>query len=263
MPNPTDTTNCNSACGHNSGPALRKNVHGHDAPPVLKQIHLYRTRLLLPHTLPRVPHAPEGEHASSWRMDLSRCSLLMGHPCGDRLQQRQALHRCTRIPGAENHVKHIHISGYNLHANGIVKHSHFDVLQALFKAADRDQGHWLQAAHPVLWSECVTPRRWMGCAPYYAVTGTHPLLPFDIIEANYLLWLLDSLLASTDLIAHCTVALQKRTEDLDRLRARVHQERNHAAVRFEHNHAANIKNYVIKRPPFWFLLLYSLLCLIM
>ena len=55
----------------------------------------------------------------------------------------------------------------------------------------------------------------MGCAPYYAVTGTHPLLLFDILEANYLLPPPDSLLASTDLIARHAMALQKRTKDLD------------------------------------------------
>ncbi|KAJ6618390.1 hypothetical protein B0H10DRAFT_1248119 [Mycena sp. CBHHK59/15] len=27
----------------------------------------------------------------------------------------------------------------------------------------------------------------MGCSPYFAVTGTHPLLPLDISEATYLL----------------------------------------------------------------------------
>jgi hypothetical protein len=34
------------------------------------------------------------------------------------------------------HINHIHISGYNLRANGIVERSHFDVRQALFKACD-------------------------------------------------------------------------------------------------------------------------------
>ena len=86
----------------------------------------------------------------------------------------------------------------------------------------------------------------MGCAPYYAVMGTHPLLTFNIIEANYLLLSPDSLLASTNLITHCAMALQKCTEDLDQLRAHVHQECNRAAVCFECDHAANIKNYDFK-----------------
>ena len=144
------------------------------------------------------------------------------------------------------HIKHIHISRYNSHANRIVEHLHFDVRQALFKAMDGDQGCWSQAVHSIFWLECVTPRRRMGCVPYYAVTGTHPLLPFDIIEANYLLPPPGSLLALTDLITHRAVALQKRTEDLDRLQARVHHKCNCAAARFERNHAANIKNYDFK-----------------
>ena len=71
--------------------------------------------------------------------------------------------------------------------------------------------------HSVFWLEHVAPQRRMGYTPYYAVTGTHPLLLFDIIEANYLLLLLDSLLGMTNLIVCCAVALQKCTEDLDRL----------------------------------------------
>jgi len=141
------------------------------------------------------------------------------------------------------HIKHIRISGYNSHVNGIVERSHFDVRQALFKAADGNQNQWAQAAHSVFWSERVTPRKRMGCTPYYAATGTHPLLPFDIVEANYLLPPPDSLLATTDLIARRAVALQKRTEDLAQLRTCVHRERNHAVARFEREHATTIHDF--------------------
>ena len=44
------------------------------------------------------------------------------------------------------HVKHIWISGYNSCTNGIVERSHFDVRQALFKASDRSESKWSQAA---------------------------------------------------------------------------------------------------------------------
>jgi hypothetical protein len=37
------------------------------------------------------------------------------------------------------HINHIHISGYNSHANGLVECTHFDVWQALCKAIDGDQ----------------------------------------------------------------------------------------------------------------------------
>ena len=122
------------------------------------------------------------------------------------------------------HIKHIRISGYNSRANGIVERSHFDVRQALYKAADSEQNKWSQVAYSVFWSKRITIRKCMGCSPFYAATGVHPILPFDILEANYLLPLPDSLLSSTDLIAQRAIALQKRQEDLSQLRARVHKQ---------------------------------------
>jgi len=141
------------------------------------------------------------------------------------------------------HIKHIRISGYNSRANGIAERSHFDVRQALFKASDGEESKWSQVAQSVFWSERVTPRKRMGCSPYFAITGTHPLLPFDIVEANYLLPPPDTLLSTTDLVARRAVALQKRQEDLARLRDRIHRARNRAALRFEREHATVIRDF--------------------
>jgi hypothetical protein len=145
------------------------------------------------------------------------------------------------------HVRHIRISGYNSRANGIVERSHFDVRQALFKASDGAENKWSQAAHSVFWSERVTARKRMGCSPYFAATGTHPLLPFDIVEANYLAPPPDAILPTTDLIARRAVALQKRQADLARLKSRVHEARNRAAQRFEREHTATIRDFDFKR----------------
>src|SRR6202142_3776341 len=84
------------------------------------------------------------------------------------------------------HVNHIRISGYNSRANGLVERSHFDVRQSLFKAVDGDQKRWSLGVHSVFWAERVTIRKRMGCSPYFAVTGSHPLIPLDISEATYL-----------------------------------------------------------------------------
>jgi len=112
------------------------------------------------------------------------------------------------------HIKHIWISGYNLRANSIVERLHFDVRQALFKVSDRADNKWSQVAQLVFWSECVTPCKCMGCSSYFAVTGTYLLLPFDIIEVNYLLPPPDSLLSMTNFVVCHTVALQKQQTDL-------------------------------------------------
>jgi hypothetical protein len=83
----------------------------------------------------------------------------------------------------------------------------------------------------------------MGCSPYFAIIGTHPLLPFDIIEVNYLLPPPDSLISTTDLVARRAVALQKRQEDLVRLCDRIHKAQNRAALRFKRDHVRVIRDF--------------------
>jgi hypothetical protein len=144
------------------------------------------------------------------------------------------------------HIKHIRISGYNSRANGLVERSHFDVRQALFKACDGEEGKWASVAYSVFWAERVTVRRRMGCSPYFATTGTHPLLPFDIAEANYLVPPPDSVLSTTELIARRAITLQKRRPQLAQLHDKVHSARLKAAVRFEQEHSHTIKDYDFK-----------------
>ena len=144
-------------------------------------------------------------------------------------------------------IHHIRISGYNSRANGLVERAHYDVRQALYKAADGDAAKWAQVAHSVFWSERITTRKRMGCSPYFAVTGTHPIMPLDITEASYLLPPPHSTLTSTELIASRAVALQKRKEHLDALHAKVLQARVRAAQKFELDHAHVIRDYDFPR----------------
>ncbi len=145
------------------------------------------------------------------------------------------------------HINHIRISGYNSRANGLVERPHFDVRQAISKATDTSENKWSQATYSVFWSEHITIRRRMGCSPYFAVTGTHPLLPFDVSEATYLQPPPESTLTTTDLIARRAIALQKRQEDLEKLTSDVYAARVKAAIKFEQDHAASIKDFDFKK----------------
>lgn len=147
---------------------------------------------------------------------------------------------------AKYNIKHVRISGYNSKANGIVERSHFDVRQALFKSCDGDQSKWSSSAYSVFWAERVTVRRRMGCSPYFATTGTHPLLPFDIAEANYLLPPPGSTLSTTELIIQRAIALQKRRPQLAELHTKVYEARRKAAYTFEKEHSTSIRDYDFK-----------------
>jgi hypothetical protein len=87
----------------------------------------------------------------------------------------------------------------------------------------------------------------MGCSPYFVVTGTHPILPFDISEATYLLPPPNAPLSTTDLIANRAIALQKRQSHLATLHSRVMAARVQAAVRFERDHSATIRDFDFQR----------------
>ena len=144
------------------------------------------------------------------------------------------------------HIKHIRISGYNSRANGLVERSHFEVREALFKACDGNQSKWSSTAYSVFWAERVTIRRRLGCSPYFAATGTHPLLPIDIAEANYLLPPPTSTLSTTELMVRRAITLQKRPAQLARLQDKVYSARLQAAQRFEKEHEKTIKNFDFK-----------------
>ena len=130
--------------------------------------------------------------------------------------------------------------------NGIVKRMHFDVCQALFKACDGDQSKWHSVVTSVMWADCVTVCQCMGCSPYFAVTGTHPLLPLDIAEATYLFPPPDAPLSTTNLITTHAVVLQKRHVHLAKLTSNIYSARIKAAIHFEQEHATTITNHNFK-----------------
>ena len=86
----------------------------------------------------------------------------------------------------------------------------------------------------------------MGCSPYFAVTGTHPLLPLDITEATYLLPPPDAPLSTTDLITTWAVALQKQCTHLKKLMSDIYSTHIKAMIRFEQEHSSTITDYNFK-----------------
>ena len=120
-------------------------------------------------------------------------------------------------------VKHIRISGYNSRANGLIERKHYDFRNVLYKIADGDSARWSQSFYAVLWAMRVTTTRTLGQSPYLAATGIHPILPFDIDEATYLLPPPDSVLTTEDLIVRRGKEFLKREADLEALQTRVHE----------------------------------------
>ena len=145
------------------------------------------------------------------------------------------------------HVHHIRISGYNSRANGVVESSHHPTRDSLVKACGGDPSLWPSRIHSVLWADRVTVRRRLGCSPYFAVTGTQPVLPMDITEASYLMPVPVFLLSTAELIARRAIALQKRPEQVAQLRSEVFRQRVEAAKKFEAEHHLQVKDFAFTR----------------
>ena len=86
-------------------------------------------------------------------------------------------------------------------------------------------------------------QRRMGCSLYFATTGTHPILPIDIVEASYLLPPPDAPLSSMELIANRALTLQKRHDQVAKLHSKVYAACVQATICFEQEHANIIKDF--------------------
>ena len=141
------------------------------------------------------------------------------------------------------HIHHIKISPYNSRAQGPIERRHFDVRETLLKAADGDVSRWPDVAAAVFWAERVTIQKSTGYSPYYLAHGVEPLFPFDLAEATYLAPKLDNLQTTGDLIAKRAIMLQKRPQDLARVRQQVLKARWEAVKQLEKDFKNKIIDY--------------------
>ncbi|KAL5477002.1 hypothetical protein ACEPAI_3188 [Sanghuangporus weigelae] len=141
------------------------------------------------------------------------------------------------------HINHIRISSYNSRANGLVEHRHFDIQEALIKAADGNDKRWSDHADSVFWAERITINKATGMSPYYMAHGVEAVLPFDLAEATYLAPPLDSPVSTSELIVIRAKQLQKRPEELDRIARLVMDARHAYAKQFAEMEKHKIKDY--------------------
>ncbi|SJL16892.1 uncharacterized protein ARMOST_20422 [Armillaria ostoyae] len=65
----------------------------------------------------------------------------------------------------------------------------------------------------------------------------------DIVESTWLMPPPDNIISTTSLIARRAISLQKRSQDLERLKSKVYEARRNAAVKFEKDHAYSIRDF--------------------
>jgi hypothetical protein len=140
-------------------------------------------------------------------------------------------------------IKGVTISPYNSQANGTIERPHWDVRQMLFKATGGDVKKWYWNLHHVMWADRVTIRKGTGCSPYFMVTGAHPTLPLDIIEATWLVEYPNRFLSTDELIGLRAEALAKHIEHVEQMRERASKEKLARALKLEEDMKHKIKEF--------------------
>lgn len=143
-------------------------------------------------------------------------------------------------------IKGISISAYNSQANGKIERPHWDVRQALWKACGSESTKWFWFFHHIMWSDRITIRKRFGCSPFFMVTGAHPVLPLDLIEATWLVKLPGRVLTDEELIGYRAKALAKHRDHVEEMRRRVDKSKRDALVRYERDHLHTIQDLNFK-----------------
>jgi hypothetical protein len=137
----------------------------------------------------------------------------------------------------------ITISPYNSKANARIERLHKDLRQLLAKATDGELSKWFWFLPHMLWADRITIRKRFGTSPFFLVTGTHPIIPLDTLEATWLVNLPNQILTTEELIGYRARALIKHRTDVQRARETVHKEKILRALVFDRKHQHLIKNY--------------------
>jgi hypothetical protein len=116
-------------------------------------------------------------------------------------------------------IPQIRISPYNKHANGVVERGHYILREAIVKSCRKDaEGkalNWPSQISQAVFADRITINSVTGYSPYYLLHGLHPLLPFDLFEATFLVEGFHSGMQTSDLLALRIRQLQKHNRDLE------------------------------------------------
>ena len=140
------------------------------------------------------------------------------------------------------HLPHIKISAYNSKANGVVERGHFIIREAILKSCEGRIKEWPDYVSHAFFADRVTVRQQTGYSPYYLLHGTHPVLPFDLVEASFMVDGFTRNMETSDLLALRIRQLQKRPEDVAKAAQTMKALRIKSKIRFKERYRARMIN---------------------
>lgn len=130
-------------------------------------------------------------------------------------------------------IPQVTISAYNSQANGVVERGHFTLREALVKACGKKINQWPNKLPHALFADRIMTSRVTGFSAFYLVHGVHPVLPFDLAQATFMVEGFQSNMTSEELLALRIQQLEKRPEDLARAAETLKKARFKSKEQFE------------------------------
>ena len=111
-------------------------------------------------------------------------------------------------------IPQVKISPYNSKANGVVERGHFTIREAIVKACEGDIEKWPYKVAVAFFADRISTSTITGYSAYYLLHGVHPILPFDLTEASFMVSGFTTNMSSSELLALRIRQLERHPADV-------------------------------------------------
>jgi transposase InsO family protein len=111
-------------------------------------------------------------------------------------------------------IPQVRISPYNSKANGVVERGHFIIREAIVKACRGNIDIWPQKVAMAFFADRVSTSSVTGFSAFYLLHGVHPVLPFDLAEASFMINGFTTDMTSSELLALRIQQLERHPADI-------------------------------------------------
>ena len=142
-------------------------------------------------------------------------------------------------------IPQVRISAYNKQANGVVERGHFIIREAIMKSVTHRKD-WPTQVPIAFFADRVTVSRVTGFSAYYLLHGIHPVLPFDLADATFLVEGFRSGMSSVELLVLRMRQLERRQEDINAAAKALAKARFKSKEEFEWKYRRRLKKSFYK-----------------
>ena len=142
-------------------------------------------------------------------------------------------------------IPQVKISPYNKQANGVVERGHFIIREAIMKSVTHRK-NWPEKVPLAFFADRITVSRVTGFSAYFLLHGVHPILPFDLADATFMIEGFTSRMSSVELLVLRMRQLERRPEDLAAAAAALKRARFKSKEDFEWKFRRRMRREVYK-----------------